>query len=33
MKLGAGTVLAGLLLAAIPLFRLFHRRSTYYVRR
>ena len=33
MELGAGTVLAGLLLAALPLFRLFHRRSTYYVRR
>ncbi len=33
MKLGAGTVLAGLILAAIPVFRLFHRHNVYYVRR
>ena len=33
MKLGAGTILAGLLIAAIPVFRLFHRHNVYYVRR
>ncbi len=33
MKLGVGTILAGLLIAAIPVFRLFHRHNVYYVRR